>query len=110
MSTSFIDPYDAVADQPLLILTPRRWIFRRLGRILGLLFIGAFFSFNVFVYISIPVYLLAFYFIYELSPTWHAHRYSMAVLYILTGMNLIAFLLLGSLLRNWFYAVFTRFF
>lgn len=110
MQDSFINPFDAVVNQPLLILTPRRWIFRRLGRILVLLFMAAFFSYNVFFYISIPIYMMSFYFVYELSAPWRAHRYSTAVLYTLVMLNLLIFLMAGNFLRKGFYALFTLIF
>ncbi|HHT36355.1 MAG TPA: hypothetical protein GX019_04170 [Firmicutes bacterium] len=103
MREYYINPKDAVVDQPLLILTPRRWLFRRLGRVLAILFIAAFFSFNVFVYVSIPLYLMSAYFLYELSSVWRAHRYSTFMLYLIASVMVLVFLALGKPLRLGFY-------
>lgn len=98
---SFINPYNAVVQQPLLILPPRRWIFKRYRRVLALLLFSALFSVNVFVYLSIPVYMMAFWFLYELSAVWRAHRYSVLVLWGLTLAFLLLFLTAGGILRTW---------
>ena len=103
MSMQFIDPKDAVVEQPLLILTPWRMLFFRLGRVLAFLFIAAFFSFNIFWYISIPLYLIAAYLLYELASIWRAHHYSTLVLYLLTFAIFLVFFGTSSLLRSGLY-------
>jgi len=96
----FIDPKDAVVFQPLLILTPRRMIFKRFGRIMVFLFVAAMFSYNVLIYISIPLYVIAAYLVYELSAIWRAHRYAVSMLYFLTIVVLVIFLILGHVVRT----------
>jgi len=105
-----LNPYNTVVTQPLLILPPRRWILRRLGRVLIFLFVAAFFSFSVFVYLGIPLFGIAFWFLYELSHVWRAYRYSKLVLWIIAFGSLAVFFAVGTALRLGFYNLFTRYF
>lgn len=101
MASSFDLVLEATLEkQPLLILTPKRPILLRLGRLWLQLFIAAFFSFNVFWYISIPVYAYTGYLFIQLKDVWQFHRYKVKVLYGLTFIVLINSFVITAAMRK----------
>lgn len=91
---------NATADQPLLIHTPKRMILSKLGSIWLTLFFATLFSFNVFFFISIPLYALATYLLTDLIPMWHAHLYRKLILYVITIISLLVFMVSVSFIRQ----------
>lgn len=87
-------------DQPMLINPPRGWLLMQLVRLWSFILILSVMSYSIFLFISLPLLSVVWFYYYQLTVKWKNYRYSGKLLHIATAIWFVMSIILGIPIRS----------